>query len=101
MNKEKNEKLHNAVELVNEAIKKRTLQLQSFTQIEDASPIMLEGETTKGYYCQMMVDPKEVARIMLEYNYPMYAVLEEDAPIDMWDDIAAWFGLGSVSSVDI
>lgn len=101
MNKEKDEALHNAVELVNKAINERTIKLQAYTQIEENDPVMLEGETTKGYYCQMMVNPKDVARIMLDYDYPMYDILGEEAPTGMWDDIAAHFGLGSVVSVDI
>ena len=34
-------------------------------------PIMIEGEITTGYYCQMIVAPKEVAKIILEYNHPV------------------------------
>ena len=41
---------------------------------------MVEGETTAGYFCQLMVNPQEVARIFVDYDYALYRVLGEDAP---------------------
>lgn len=99
--KEDKTKLHKAVELVNDAIMADYKRLEEITKSETNSPVMLEGETTKGYYCQLMIDPKDVARIMLQYDYPIYKTLEQEAPIAMWDDIASWYGLSSVMSVDI
>lgn len=43
-------------------------------------PIMVEDETTAGYFCQLMVNPKEVAEIFVDYDYALYRVLGEDAP---------------------
>lgn len=62
---------------------------------------MLEGSTEKGYSCYMMVDPKDVARIFLEYNYPVWSILEEESPIELWDDLARFYGLETVNSVDL
>lgn len=91
----------NAIKLVNEQIKKETLVLEKCAKDDEQSPIMLEGETTKGYYCQMMVDPKEIAPIMLKYDYPIYHTLGEDAPSGMWTELATHFGLENVTSVDL
>lgn len=38
---------------------------------------------------------------MLEYDYPIYNVLGEDAPDGMWKRLAEEFGLDNISSVDI
>lgn len=64
-------------------------------------PILIEGETRTGYFCQMMVDPREVAPILLEYNYPVWLALGEDFPDAMWEELGEHFGLASVSSVDL
>lgn len=98
---EKNEKLTNAVKLVNEVIVAEYKRLESLVNTEENDPILVEGETSAGYYCQMMVDPKDVARILLDYNYPVWRVLEEDAPDGMWEDLGRKFGLTTVSSFDL
>lgn len=64
-------------------------------------PILIEGETCTGYFCQMMVDPREVAPILLEHNYPVWLALGEDFPDAMWGELGEHFGLASVSSVDL
>ncbi len=65
---EKDEKLTNAVKLVNEVIVAEYKRLESLVNTEENDLILVEGETSAGYYCQMMVDPKDVARILLDYN---------------------------------
>ena len=90
-----------AIEKVNAAIQKERERLEKIAQTDEASPISVEGTTSKGYYCNLMVDPKEVAKIMLEYDYPVWSVLGEDAPDDMWNSLAYKFGLGSISAADI
>ena len=62
---------------------------------------MVEGETTIGYYCQLMVDPCNVARIFVNYDYALYRVLGEDASDSMWEDLGRKFGLEHVCSVDL
>ena len=64
-------------------------------------PIMVEGETTAGYFCQLMVNPQEVAKIFVDYDYALYRVLGEDAPDAMWEDLGRKFGLEHVCSVDL
>ena len=49
----------------------------------------------------MMVDPKDVARVYLEYNYPLWKTLKEEAPIEMWEELARIYGLATVSEVDL
>ena len=49
-------------------------------------------ETTVGYFCQLMVNPQEVAKIFIDYNYALYRVLGEDAPDAMWKDLSRKLG---------
>lgn len=96
--------LKKAVEMVNEAISIERTKLEALTLLkEDATPdpICIEGETETGYYCQMMVDPRDAARILLDYDYPMYKVLGEDFPEEMWNELGRKFGIKSVSSIDL
>lgn len=97
----KDTKIVEAVKVVNEAIAAQRKRLDEISKGEDQDPIMIEGETSAGYYCQMMVDPKDVAKIMLEYDYPVWSVLEEDAPDAMWEDLGRKFGLTHICSADI
>lgn len=97
----RDDKLTSAVKLVNEAIMAEFKRLEEASKNEEGDPIMIEGETTAGYYCQLMVDPKDVAKIMLDYNYPVWRILEEDAPDDMWEELGRKFGLKTACSVDL
>ena len=90
-----------AVRIIKDAIDRERKKLQKIANDVDQSPIMIEGETSEGYYCQLMVDPKDAARIMLEYDYPVWSILMEDAPDAMWRDLARKFGIAVVSSVDL
>lgn len=67
----------------------------------DLDPVMIEGETKTGYFVQTLVDPREVADILLKYDYPIFAVLKEEPPQAMWDELADRFGLDSVTSFDL
>lgn len=93
--------LIDAVEIVNNAIDKRRKELEEIAKTEEADPILIEGETTAGYPCQMMVDPKDVAKIALEYDYPVWETLLLDAPDGMWEDLARKFGLAAVGTMDL
>ena len=82
-------------------IRKWHTKYESVVKAEEQDPIMVEGETSTGYYCQLMADPKDVAKILLEYDYPVWRVLDEDAPDAMWEDLGRKFGLEHVCSVDL
>ena len=97
----KNDKLDSAVNLVNEAIMAEYKRLEEISKTDEGDPILIEGETTAGYFCQLMVDPKEVAKIALEYNYPVWHILKEDYPDVMWEDLGRKFGLATVCSIDL
>ena len=97
----KNDKLDSAVNLVNEAIMAEYKRLEGIAKTEEGDPIMIEGETTAGYFCQMMVDPKDVAKIALDYNYPVWHILHQDYPDCMWEDLGRKFGLATVCSIDL
>ena len=96
------ERLAEAVKLVNDAITKETKRLQDILDGDDEqSPVVVEGETFENYYCQLMVNPKEVAKIMLRHDYPTWRILGEDAPVEMWEDMGRKFGIKAVSGVDL
>ena len=44
---------------------------------------------------------KEVAKIALEYNYPVWHILRQDYPDGMWGDLGRKFGLATVCSIDL
>lgn len=92
-----------AQETINLAISDYRTGLEAITLVdeEDLDPIMVEGETSTGYSCQLMTSPKRVAAIVLKYDYPVFAVLEEEPPQAMWDELAREFGLEHVLWVDL
>lgn len=49
----------------------------------------------------MVVDPKEIAKIALEYNYPVWCILEEDYPDGMRGGLGQKFGLATVHSTNL
>ena len=95
-------KLEDAVAVVQKEIRKWREKYE-FVANENGQdhPIMVEGETTVGYFCQLMVNPQEVAKIFVDYDYALYRVLGEDAPDAMWEDLGRKFGLEHVCSVDL
>lgn len=97
-------KLEDAVVVVQKEIRKWREKYES-TANENGQdhPIMVEGgsETTAGYFCQLMVNPQEVAKIFVDYDYALYHVLGEDAPDAMWEDLGRKFGLEHVCSVGL
>ncbi len=98
---EKRTKLDEAINLVNEAIREKWEEYDKIAHTDEGDPVMLEGETSKGVIVHALVDPKEIARIFLEYNYPTIRILGEDAPQGMWDDLADLVGIESCYSVDL
>ena len=90
-----------AIELVKAEIRAVKAELEEAKTLEEQDPIMIEGETKTGYYCQLMVDPKEAAKIVSDYNYAVYKVLGEDFPDEMWEALAEEYGLGTVTSIDL
>ena len=95
-------KLEDAVAIVQKEIRKWREKYESVANENGQDhPIMVEGETTAGYFCQLMVNPQEVAKIFVDYDYALYRVLGEDAPDAMWEDLGRKFGLEHVCSVDL
>ena len=90
-----------AVHVVKAAIAVEEKRLEAIAEASDNDPVMLEGETSEGYQVQMMIYPKKLAQIMLDYDYPTFKILEEDAPTAMWKDMARFVGLANVYSVDL
>lgn len=97
----KDEKLAEAIKIVNAEIRVLRDEYEKIAHTEEQDPIMVEGETTKGYPVHTMVDPKEIAKIFLWYDYATIRVLGEDAPDNMWKSIADLVGLDTVYGVDL
>lgn len=95
-------KLEDAVAIVQKGIHKWREKYESVANENgQGHPIIIEGETTAGYFCQLIVNPQEVAKIFVDYDYALYRVLGEDAPDAMWEDLSRKFGLESICSVDL
>ena len=93
-----------AIERVQQLISDYRTQLEAITLLKSddcPEPVMVEAETSTGYYCQLMVDPRHIAPILLKYDYPTYRVLEDDAPHDMWRELGEELGVEIVTSFDL
>lgn len=93
--------LSEAVRIVKRAIAAEGDRLRQISTDEEADPVLLEGETATGCGAHIMVDPAKVAQIMLNYEYPLYRILDEDAPQRMWNELARLVGLNDVCFVDL
>lgn len=94
--------LEEAIKIVNAAIRKEEERYSKIANsTDDENPVLIEGCTSTNYYCQLVVDPKALARTLLDYEYPTWKILGADAPTDMWDDLGKIYGLATVSSIDI
>lgn len=93
--------LSDAVRQVNAKITDLRAKLERIAQDTEASPVSVDGGTSTGCYATAQVARNEVAEVMLRYDYPVWHVLEEDAPDEMWDEIARLAGFEHASSVDI
>ena len=94
-------KLEDAVAVVQKEIRDLRAKYESVAKTEEQDPILVEGETSAGYYCQLMVNPQEIAKIFVNYDYALYRVLGEDAPDAMWEDLGRKFGLEHICSADL
>lgn len=91
-----------ALETIQQKISDYRTKLEAIT-ISNAKldPIAITGMTHTGYYCQVTDTPKKAAEIMLRHDFPIYAILGEDAPDAMWQELADEYGLETVSAVDL
>ena len=94
-------KLEDAVAVVQKEIRDLRAKYKSVANKNGQDyPIMVESETMAGYFCQLMVNPQEVAKIFVDYDYVLYRVLGKDAPRAMWEDLGRELGLEHVCSVN-
>ena len=98
---EPDKELSEAVRLVQRAITAEEDRLQRIADGQEDEPILLMGETNAGYDVHIMVNPAKVAQVMLDYDYPLYNLLEQEPPQEMWSELARMVGLESVYSVDM
>lgn len=62
-------KLEDTVAIVQKGIHKWREKYESVANENgQGHPIIIEGETTAGYFCQLMVNPQEVAKIFVDYD---------------------------------
>lgn len=93
-----------AIDKVNQLISDYRTQIEAITLVKDdidMDPVLLTGETATGHACQMMVDPRQIAPILLDFDYPVYRILSDEVPYGMWEALATEFGLESVDSFDL
>ena len=60
-------KSEEAKKLINDEIAAYENKLCEIRDGQEQEPVLLEGETTTGHYCQMMVDPAEAAPVLLRH----------------------------------
>ena len=65
------------------------------------SSIKLSKKRIQGYNCQLMADPKVIAKVFLDYDYATCTVLDNEPSPDMWGELARKFGLDEVFGVDL
>ncbi len=91
--------LEPAVKIVQTAIHSMEAKYRNIVSTDEPVSIMLGGETSTGYYCQVQVDARNVVDVLLEYKYPLWHTLGEDAPLQMWDELASICGLEKVLDI--
>ena len=93
-----------AIERVKQLISDYRTKLEAITLVEkddDLEPVTVEGDTCKGYHVMTLVNPKIPAQIMLDFDYPVFRILGEEPPREMWNRMALTFGLDEVEFVDL
>ena len=95
------DELLNAVKVVQAAIKAKEDRYRRIASTEEQDPILIEGETRTGYDCQLMVDPKDVAQVFLDYDFALWDTVVGEVSDSMWDRLAEIYGLDRVYSVDL
>lgn len=95
------DELLNAVKVVQAAIKAKEDRYRKIASTEEQDPILIEGETRTGYDCHLMVDPKDVAQVFLDYDFALWDTVVGEVSDSMWDRLAEIYGLDRVYSVDL
>ena len=92
--------LQEAVRIVNEAIE-GAQRMREIADGKPRSPIEITGETETDYPAAVQVDPAKACKILLNYDEPIYRVLELEYPTELWDELADLAGIHVVGSIDI
>lgn len=96
----KKDDLLKAVDIVREEIRSCREKYQKYVDCEEEDKVFIEGETETNFPCHLMVDAAIVAKVYLEYDFPTWVTLGDDAPTGMWDELASICGIKEVCSVD-
>ena len=97
---EKAQKLEEARRVIRQAIDEKRSKYEEVANDDEADAVLLEGITSTGHYCQMMVSSQIIAKIYLKYNYAEDMIISGVANKTMWEEIADTFGVKEVESVD-
>ena len=95
------DELLNAVKVVQAAIKAKEDKYRKIASTEEQDPILIDGETKTGYECQLMVDPRDIAQVFLDYDFALWDTVIGEVSDSMWDRLAEIYGLDRVYSVDL
>ena len=95
------QKLLDAIKIVSVAIDAEFKRLREIAADEEADPVIVAGRTTRDVDAHCMVCGQLVAKVYLKYDFPIYRILELDAPDEMWDELAELTGLGIVNEADM
>ena len=55
--------------------------------------------TTTGFDCKMYVDRKDIVKVLLDNDYPIYKVLRKSCPESIWNKIANVYGMDQVEGI--
>lgn len=61
--------------------------------------VELDAITTTGFDCKMWVDKKDIAKVLLEYDYPLFSVMRRRSPKEMWNKLASIYGMGDIEDI--
>lgn len=93
--------LSEAVRIVRKAIAAEEARLERIANGEWYGPVMVQGENAEGEEVQVFVAPEDVVQIMQDCRSPLYKVLKEDAPQEMWDRLGELTGLSNIYFVEV
>lgn len=93
--------LSEAVRIVREAIRNKEHDLERAANGDFYGPVPITGLNAEGEEKLVLASPEEVGRIMLDCKSPIFTVLGEDEPQEMWDRLARLTGLKEIYYVEI
>ncbi len=72
---------------------------ENYAEYDDEAFVELIVETTTGFECKMWVARMDIAKVLLEYNYPLFLAMGQPSPNDMWDKLAGIYGVARIDDM--